>query len=250
MTKRRVLSPRKTALGLAGAAATALASMTVLAAQPGSALPGLATIVVTAEKISQNVQTVPLSMSTFTAPMLQQQAVTSFFDYATRVPNMAFGMSNSGVATARTISIRGVSGDETTGFYINDVPVPASLDPRVLDLERIEVLRGPQGTLYGARSMGGTVRLITKKPDFRHFSGDLHVGIGDTWNTVKPNYTGDAVLNLPLIRDRVALRISGFYDEKAGFLSRRFCTNPATAGVTCFPLTTDPKLTTTLRNIF
>ncbi len=250
MAKRRVFSLRKAALALAGAALTALAPMPVLAAQPGSALPGLATIVVTAEKISQNVQTVPLSMSTFTAPMLQQQAVTSFFDYATRVPNMAFGMSNSGVSTARTIAIRGVSGDETTGFYINDVPVPASIDPRVLDLERIEVLRGPQGTLYGARSMGGTVRLITKKPDFRRFSGDLHVGIGDTWNTVKPNYTGDAVLNIPLIRDRVALRVSGFYAEKAGFLSRRFCTNPATAGITCFPRTTDPKLTTTLRNIY
>ncbi len=70
-------------------------------------------------------------------------------------PRMNSG-SDSG---ARTHA--GIAGDGTTGFYIDETPVPDSIDPRVLDVQRIEVLRGPQGTLYGARSMGGTVRLIT-----------------------------------------------------------------------------------------
>ena len=142
------------------------------------------------------------------------------------------------MGTARTISIRGISGDNVTGFYIDDTPLPDSLDPRVLDIDHIEVLRGPQGTLYGARSMGGTVRIITKQADFQNFSATVHGGVSDTEHTGQPNYTGDAVVNIPLINDRVALRIAGFYDEEAGYFKRSYCTNPATVGISCFPLST------------
>lgn len=209
----------------------------------------LAEVIVTAERRAENVQTVPLSMSTFSSAGLQQQAITSFMDYGTKVPNLAFAMTGDGVGTSRTISIRGISGDNTTGFYVNDVPLPDSLDPRILDIDHIEVLRGPQGTLYGARSMGGTVRIITQQPDLGKFSGELHTEVSDTWNTVKPNYSGDGIFNIPLIDDRVALRLSGFYDEEGGFLSRRYCTDPSTAGVTCFPQTQTAALTTTVRNV-
>jgi iron complex outermembrane recepter protein len=77
----------------------------------------------------------------------------------------------------------------------------------------------------------------------------VHAELSDTWNTDRPNYTGDAVINVPIVSDRVALRVSGFYDQEAGYFKRRYCTNPATAGVTCFPLTTDPSLTTTVDNV-
>ena len=77
----------------------------------------------------------------------------------------------------------------------------------------------------------------------------MHGGVSDTWNTDRPNYTGDVVLNIPLIAGRAALRLSGFYDSEAGFLKRRYCTDPATANVTCFPQTSDPALTTTVNNI-
>jgi iron complex outermembrane recepter protein len=210
---------------------------------------GLQEIIVTAQKRAESEQTVPLSITAFSAAQLQQKAITDFFDYGTKVPNLGFAMTGDGVGTARTISIRGISGDNVTGFYIDDTPLPDSIDPRILDIDRIEVLRGPQGTLYGARSMGGTVRVLTKSPDFNGFSADVHVGISDTSNTDQPNYVGDAVVNLPLVQDRLSLRISGFYDQEAGFLKRRYCTNPATAGVTCFPLTTDPSLTTTVDNV-
>ena len=210
---------------------------------------GLQEVIVTAQKRAENVQSVPLSITTFESQELQQKAITDFFDYGTKVPNLAFAMTGDGVGTARTISIRGISGDNVTGFYIDDTPLPDSIDPRILDVDHIEVLRGPQGTLYGARSMGGTVRIITKTPEFNKFSADVHAGISDTWNTDRPNYIGDAVVNVPLGSDRLALRLSGFYDQEAGFFKRRYCTNPATAGVTCFPLTTDPSLTTTVDNV-
>jgi len=199
---------------------------------------GLEEVIVTAQKRLESEQAVPMSITTFSATTLQQKAITEFFDYATKVPNLAFAPTGDGVGTARTISIRGISGDNVTGFYIDDVPLPDSLDPRVLDLERIEVLRGPQGTLYGARSMGGTVRLITQPPDLSKFSATVHGGLSDTDRTDRPNYTADAVVNIPLVQDQIALRLTGFYDDEAGYFKRSWCTDPATAGVSCFPLST------------
>jgi iron complex outermembrane recepter protein len=233
-----------------GAAISLASAGGVLAAEAAAApTAGLQEVIVTAQKRSESEQSVPLSMTTFGGAALEQKAITDFFDYATKVPNLGFAMTGDGVGTARTVSIRGISGDNVTGFYIDDTPLPDSIDPRVLDIDHIEVLRGPQGTLYGARSMGGTVRVLTKTPDFNGFSADVHAGLSDTWNTDRPNYTGDAVVNLPLVSDRVALRLSGFYDQEAGYFKRRYCTDPATAGVTCFPLTTSPALTTTVDNV-
>jgi iron complex outermembrane recepter protein len=112
-------------------------------------------ITVTAQKRAESEQNVPMSITTFGAAALEQKDITNFFDYATKVPNLAFAPTGDGVGTARTISIRGVSGNNVTSFYVDDTPLPDSIDPRVLDLDHIEILRGPQGTLYGARSMGG-----------------------------------------------------------------------------------------------
>jgi iron complex outermembrane recepter protein len=220
------------------------------AAESTPAAAGLEEVIVTAQKRSESEQTVPMSITTFSATALQQKAITEFFDYATKVPNLAFAPTGDGVGTARTIAIRGITGiagDGTTGFYIDDVPLPDSLDPRVLDIDHIEVLRGPQGTLYGARSMGGTVRLITQTPDLEHFSATVHGGVSDTDHTDRPNYTADGVVNIPIVQDQIALRLSGFYDDQAGYFKRSWCTDPATAGVTCFPLSTSGR--TTVSNV-
>ena len=124
-----------------------------------------------------------------------------------------------------------------TSFYIDDTPLPDSIDPRVLDLDHIEILRGPQGTLYGARSMGGLVRTVTKEPDLNGFSMTVHAGTSYTDRTDRPNYVVDAVANLPLIQDVVALRVSAFYDYEAGYFKRNYCTNPTAAmDLTCTPL--------------
>src|ERR1700732_1177754 len=132
-------------------------------------------VVVTAQRRSESLQDVPLSITAIDARNLEQKAIYSFFDYGGKVPNLAFADTGDGSGTARTISIRGISGDGTTGFYIDETPVPDSIDPRIVDIQRIEVLRGPQGTLYGARSMGGTVRLITEQPNFNAADGRLRM---------------------------------------------------------------------------
>ena len=238
-----------------GLGALGLCTAVAWAAETEAPAGGLEEIVVTAEKRSESLQNVPLSITTFGSVALEEKAIANFFDYGTKVPNLAFGFTGDGVGTARTVSIRGISGDNTTGFYVDDTPLPDSIDPRVLDIDHIEVLRGPQGTLYGARSMGGTVRIITKTPDLDNFSGEVHGGASSTWHTDRPNYTGDAVFNIPLVRDVMALRISGFYDEEAGYFKRRYCDNPDTtannlnATPTCTPLTTNPGLTTTVGNV-
>jgi outer membrane receptor protein involved in Fe transport len=225
-----------TRLACAGAAVLIGAARAIAAdtSAPGTELE---TITVTAQKRAESEQTVPLSMTTFSSAALEEKSISNFFDYATKVPNLAFAPTGDGIGTARTVSIRGISGDNVTGFYIDDTPLPDSLDPRVLDIDHIEVLRGPQGTLYGARSMGGVVRIITKEPDLNNFSATVHGGASDTARTDQPNYTGDAVVNIPLIEDHAALRLSGFYDTEAGYFNRSFCTDPAAAiAQTCTPL--------------
>ena len=94
---------------------------------------------------------------------------------------------------ANAPAIRGIfgSGDAasaaTTGFYIDDVPVSVALHPRVIDLERIEVLRGPQGSLYGARSMGGTIRLITQQPSLTETYGSVHSSLSSVTDGERTN---------------------------------------------------------------
>ena len=220
-------------------AAAAMGPLNVLAADTAAPSGELEEITVTAQKRSESQQNVPLSMTTFSSAALQEKSVNTFFDYATKVPNLAFAPTGDGVGTARTVSIRGVSGNNVTSFYIDDTPLPDSIDPRVLDIDHIEVLRGPQGTLYGARSMGGLVRIVTKEPDINNFSATVHGGVSDTAHTDQPNYTGDGVVNIPLIEDHAALRLSAFYDQEAGYFKRSFCSNPAAAMAgTCTPLAT------------
>ena len=182
-------------------------------------------VTVTAQRRAEDVQSVPMSITVLNATQLEQRDVASFIDYATTVPNLGFGYSGVGFSNARTISIRGVAGAGTTGFYLDDTPLPDSVDPRVVDIDRIEVLRGPQGTLYGARSEGGTVRLITQQPG-DEFSARSHVGVSDTWNTVEPNYVADGSINMPLIPQKLDLRIVAMYDSEAGFFRRTFPTVP------------------------
>jgi iron complex outermembrane recepter protein len=243
-----MMKPCAAVLGLLAAAA-----LPVVAADVPASSSELEVITVTAQKRSESEQTVPLSMTTFGAVALEQKAIATFFDYGTKVPNLAFAPTGDGVGTSRTISIRGISGDNVTGFYLDETPLPDSIDPRVLDIDHIEVLRGPQGTLYGARSMGGTVRIITKQPNLNTFEATVHGGFSKTAQTSDPNYTADGVVNIPLIQDRLAARVSAFYDRQAGYFKRSFCTDPATAGVdagagqTCRPL--DSTGVTTLDNI-
>lgn len=203
--------------------ALVLASMSSVAvaqeaASGRSAAPDDGAIIVTAQRRAESVQDVPLSITSLGEQQLLRSSVVDFVDYGSRIPSLSFGNTGDGAAGSRTIAIRGVSGENTTGFYIDETPVPDSVDPKIVDVERIEVLRGPQGTLYGARSLGGTVRLITKQPSDDALSGTARAALSSTkeggWN-----YRASGTLNVPLA-EGAAVRVSGVYERESGIFDR------------------------------
>ncbi len=182
---------------------------------------GLEEITVTASKRQQTVQETGMSLTAMNSDQLERMSVSTFADFAVRVPNLGFGNESDGRFNSNSPAIRGVFGDNTTGFYIDDMPVPMSMQPRVVDVERIEVLRGPQGTLYGARSMGGTIRMISKQPEFNETFGHAHAII----STVKEgdlNWSLDAAINLPVIEDKMAVRLMAYYGANSGVFDREY----------------------------
>lgn len=181
-------------------------------------------VVVTATRRKESIQAVPLSITAISVSQLQNRAATSFFDWGSSIPDMSFGYSGggneAGASSSRSIAIRGIQGDNTTGFYIDDTPIPDSVDPKLEDISQIEVLRGPQGTLYGALSMGGTVRVLTEQPDLHRLGIMAHASLSDTDHASGANYQVDGSLNLPLIDGRLAMRVSGIHEEDGGYFSR------------------------------
>lgn len=213
----RVVKRRAAGL-LVGVAGLVVAATSALAQEEGGV--EREEIVVTAQRRAQSIQDVPISISALSAEDIERAGFSEFDDYATRIPNLSFSASGSSSTDgALSIAIRGVFGNNTTGFYIDDSPLLATLNPRVVDLERIEVLRGPQGTLYGARSMGGTVRLITTQPDLDETSGRAHALVS-TIHEGGMNYGVDGAVNAPVVPGVFAVRAVGYIQENGGFIDR------------------------------
>lgn len=175
-------------------------------------------VVVTASKRAESIQAVGISVSALQGEELQQRGAVDFEDYAVSIPNLSFGATDDGVLANRTISLRGIQGLNTTSVYIDDVPLDESVDPLVLDVERVEVLRGPQGTLYGARGLGGTVRIITKGPDFSGISGHAHGTLSHT-SGGDYNYIGGSSVNVPF-SSWAGARFSAYFEREAGIFDR------------------------------
>lgn len=196
------------------------AQQTPASSPPATQEVGIDDIVVTAQRRAESAQKVPLSITVLGGDQIEKEGFRSFQDYATRVPNLSFSQGGSSIGgLGQAISLRGIYGTNTTGVYLDDTPLPGSVDPQVVDLERIEVLRGPQGTLYGARSMGGTVRLITRQPDAGAFSSSAHAIISSTRNG-GANGTADGSLNIPVIADTLGVRAFAFWDYQSGVFTR------------------------------
>jgi iron complex outermembrane recepter protein len=199
----------------------------------------LETITVSARKRDESLATVPVSITVFTGETLENYNIQSFTDYATKTPNVSFsyGGGPTGIADARTVAIRGITGQNlygtsgATGFYIDDTPVPGSVDPRVLDIDNIEVLKGPQGTLFGESSLGGNVRLITKKPNLEKDEFSFMTQAGLTSGGGSADGGANIIGNLVLLPDKLALRTVLFFNHDAGYLTRTFPdpTSPAVA---------------------
>ena len=178
-------------------------------------------ITVTARKRDETALAVPVSITALSKADLEKLDIKSFIDYASKVPNLSFsyGTGNLGYVDSRTVAIRGIEGSGTTGIYIDDTPIPDSLDPRVVDIQRIEILKGPQGTLFGQGSLGGTLRLIPVRP--RPGSDDAHytATFGGTSGAGSPDY-GVSFAGSHTVADDLVLRAVGFYDHEGGYLHR------------------------------
>lgn len=184
-------------------------------------------ITVTAQRREEKLQDVPISMSAVTGATLENLGAASLMDYAGLIPNLAIGSgagaggngNGFGVSSTRAIAIRGVAGNNTTALYLNDTAIPVSVDPRVIDIDHVEVLRGPQGTLFGAGSMGGTVRLVMRDPSTSQFSGKV-AAEGSYVEHGGGGYSANGTLNIPLIPDSVGLRVSAFSAFDPGLYTR------------------------------
>ena len=202
-----------------------LAALATTPAVAADAEGGLEEIVVTATKRESSLQDVPMAMQAFTAEALEQAGADQVDSYYRMIPNFAVVDRGAG---AKLYSIRGIStglvtqGASTVGVYIDEMPVSAAgfqPDPRLFDLDRVEVLRGPQGTLYGEGSIGGTVRMITPRPDSTAFAGK----IDSTYQSTQKGADGyklNGMVNLPLIENVLALRVSGLHHDLGGFIDR------------------------------
>ena len=187
-------------------------------------------VVVTATKRADNVQDVPITVQALGERQLEEQGITNFSDYVQSLPNVNAGGRGPGQNEIyiRGAAVQGVafSVAEAQGtapnvaLYLDEQPVSAggrNLDVYAADLERIEVLPGPQGTLFGASSQAGTLRLITNKPNLNEFEAGFKGSFSFT-RSGEPSHSQEAVINLPIIEDKLAVRIVGFNDQQGGYI--------------------------------
>ncbi len=230
-----------------GAAAAALAGVLALFSAPradadpavelANSSPTLEEVVVTAQKRVSTVQDTPISITAVSGEDLQARGVASLATLAQGTPGVSLkteGPSQTEIEMRGMTSSGGNSA--TVGFYLDDIPLagPASaqnghvvIDPDLYDLNRIEILRGPQGTLFGSGSMGGTVRLISNQPNLSQVQSTAQSVLSGTEGGGF-NHKDSLMVNLPLIDDTLALRVAGTEGYTSGWIDR--------IGVNPFPL--------------
>ncbi len=186
----------------------------------------LSEITVTATKRGEQLtQDVPAAIQALSGDSLQKIGAVEFSDYAGKIPSLSF--TDLGPGDKKYV-IRGITstGAATVGVYYDETVITASnandgggrnADIRLFDLDRVEVLKGPQGTLYGASSMSGTIRYITKKPDLHAFGGYVNAEVSDTTKG-GTNIGVNGALNLPIVDDKLAARFTGWDIHNSGFI--------------------------------
>ena len=189
-------------------------------------------IIVTATKREANVQDVPIAVTAFGEEDIVRQGFKTLDDYIGQIPGLAFSRREPGGTTVlmRGCTISGLSfgGSTTTSIYLDEQPITAAgrnPDARLIDIERVEALSGPQGTLFGDASQCGSLRVITNKPDSSEFAGWVDVGAtqvseGDT------GFGVSGMANIPLVEGKVGLRLVGFVEEEAGYIDNILSPSP------------------------
>jgi iron complex outermembrane receptor protein len=224
-----VLIASPTILGLAFAS-------DVRAQQQSAPADTLQEVVITAEKRTSTVQETPISISAITGKELADRGITDIAGIVDSVPGVSMRQSGPGQTEIEMRGMTSSGGNSSTvGFYLDDTPLtaPASaqngkvvIDPNLYDLNRIEVLRGPQGTLYGSGSMGGTIKLVPNAPDTHAFDASGQLILGDTGDGGGFNHGENAMVNLPLANDVAALRLVGSQEHVSGWIDRIVIAQP------------------------
>ncbi len=189
-------------------------------------------VVVTATKQKQSIDKVPISITALTQDQMDRTGIRSVDDVVRQTPGVDFSRSPFGGGLGSTIAMRGIlstTGASTTGVYIDDIPIQSRANqenfigdafPEVFDLERVEVLRGPQGTLWGAGAEGGAIRFITPAPGLTTYSGYARTEISDT-KYGSPSYEGGAAVGGPIVTDTLGFRVSAWYRRDGGYVDRQ-----------------------------
>ena len=238
---RRGARPQAVLAGRFLVAGACLGPLTIASAAAPAApdVTGLEEVVVTAQKYKSTVQDTPISVTALSGDQLIAAGITSVEAVVHEVPGLSIRSAGPGLTEyeARGLASNGGAAP-TVGFYLDEIPLsPPALsqsgkvviDPNLYDVDRIEVLRGPQGTLYGSGSMGGTVKVVTAQPKLNKFEGSVQGTLSNTTGG-SGNWSGNFMLNLP-VGDRLALRIVGSDLYRSGWIDQ---VNLGTAG---FPLT-------------
>jgi len=230
---RKIIGASTIALFMAGATNVAVAQQAAppppTTAQSAKTSGEIEEITVTATKRSEDIKEVPLSISAVSGADLKADHVTDMTDLTRAIPDISFsGASGNGAgAGLNNIEIRGVSsqaGPSTVGIYLDDVSLTTlnlstqgDPEPKFFDIDRIEVLRGPQGTIYGASSMGGTIKFVSNQPDLSTFGGTVSSELGGN-AAGGILWTETGVLNIPIIDDVLAARVGLQIGEKPGYI--------------------------------
>ena len=208
---------------------TALAQAAAVAASPASSADNgeIARVIITAQKRKEDIREVPVSVSVMSSEQLKASQVNTVEDLTRNIPNISFS-SQAGPGLG-TVEIRGVSsqaGSATVAVYLDDVSLTTrnlysqgTAEPRFFDIDSVEVLRGPQGTLYGASSLGGTIKFVSKQPDLKSFGGSATLTASGTQHG-GTNWQEEGVLNVPVIKDRLAIRIGLQSGHDSGYIDQ------------------------------
>ena len=186
-------------------------------------------ITVTAEKRESTVQKTPISLTAISGQDIEDRGLTNLGDLVQSVPGVSIRTSGPGMTEFEMRGISSTGGNSpTVGFYYDDVSLTAPsasnegkivISPALYDLSRVEVLRGPQGTLYGSGSMGGTIKVVPNAPNLSAFDASAEVVFGDT-DHGGFDHAENAMVNLPFGAGLAALRIVGSYARDAGWIDR------------------------------
>jgi outer membrane receptor protein involved in Fe transport len=192
----------------------------------------LETIVVTARRREENINQVPASITAFSQQTMDELNIKSLADLATVTPGLFAAPTSGPTQDSVNFSIRGIQSQgnaPTTQFYIDETPIAIrqlglgvfsmSPQPLIFDLDRVEVLRGPQGTLFGASAMGGAVRFLTPQPNLTSGSGFAKAEGGYT-DGGDPSYDIGAAYGAPLVERRLGFRVSAWYQSTGGFIDQ------------------------------